>query len=106
MKPLQRGEFVVVTASGRTVRAMVTLASANGRSIVLMFDAMLGGFVGVMPVSLDDDDGTGAATGAALDGMPVTITRERCADYRPDHNGECLNCDEPAFMHERSEDEP
>jgi hypothetical protein len=23
----------------------------------------------------------------------------RCASYRPDHNGECLNCDEPSFMH-------
>jgi hypothetical protein len=22
-----------------------------------------------------------------------------CADYRPDHNGECLNCDEPASEH-------
>lgn len=22
-----------------------------------------------------------------------------CADYRPDHNGECLNCDEPADAH-------
>lgn len=22
-----------------------------------------------------------------------------CRDYRPDHNGECLNCDEPAEAH-------
>lgn len=23
-----------------------------------------------------------------------------CKDYKPDHNGECLNCDEPADAHE------
>lgn len=23
----------------------------------------------------------------------------RCAKYRPDHNGECLDCDEPADAH-------
>jgi len=23
----------------------------------------------------------------------------KCDDYRPDHNGECLNCDEPADAH-------
>lgn len=22
-----------------------------------------------------------------------------CSDYRPDHNGECLNCDEPYEAH-------
>ena len=22
-----------------------------------------------------------------------------CYDYRPDHNGECLNCDEPIWAH-------
>lgn len=23
----------------------------------------------------------------------------KCRDYRPDHNGECLNCDEPYDLH-------
>jgi len=23
-----------------------------------------------------------------------------CRNYRPDHNGECLNCDEPFFAHD------
>lgn len=27
-------------------------------------------------------------------------TRTRCTEYRPDHNGECLNCDEPASEHD------
>jgi hypothetical protein len=26
--------------------------------------------------------------------------RPRCPEYRPDHNGECLTCDEPAFAHD------
>ena len=24
----------------------------------------------------------------------------KCQHYRPDHNGECLNCDEPASAHQ------
>lgn len=66
---LQRGEFVEVTAEGRTVRAMVTLASANGRSLILMFDGMLGGYVNTLPVLLGDD---GVYRGL-VDGMPVEI---------------------------------
>jgi len=68
---MKRGDFVQLTADGRTVRAMVTLASANGRSLFLMFDAMLGQWAGGMPVSLDEDD-----VYRALDGMPVTIVTE------------------------------
>jgi hypothetical protein len=26
-----------------------------------------------------------------------------CPEYRPDHNGECLNCDEPAAAHQGGE---
>jgi hypothetical protein len=32
-------------------------------------------------------------------GNPDSKPETRCADYRPDHNGECLNCDEPADAH-------
>lgn len=70
--PLQRGDFVVITTdTGRTVDAMVTLASPNGRSIVLMFDAMIGGWVSQCPAFLDD-----AGHWAALDGMPLTLQRK------------------------------
>lgn len=36
---------------------------------------------------------------------PATTAREAlsralaCPEFRPDHNGECLNCDEPADAH-------
>jgi hypothetical protein len=33
----------------------------------------------------------------APDSDPIFCTP--CKDYRPDHNGECLNCDEPASEH-------
>jgi hypothetical protein len=51
------------------IDAMVTLASENGRSIMLMFDAILGGWVGAMPALLEDEGWR------ALDGMPLWIER-------------------------------
>lgn len=68
---LQRGDFVhVTTDTGRTVDAMVVLASPNGRSIVLMFDAMIGGWLGQLAAFLDED-----GRWAALDGMPLQISK-------------------------------
>lgn len=54
---LQRGHFVELTYDGRTVDAMVVHASSNGRSIAVMFDAMLGPWAGGMAL-LQHDDGT------------------------------------------------
>lgn len=45
-----RGEMVRVTYLGRTVEAEIILASSNGRSLMLQFDAILGNYVGMMPV--------------------------------------------------------
>jgi hypothetical protein len=39
-----------------TVPGSILLASANARSLVIEFDAILGGYVGTMPL-LQDDDG-------------------------------------------------
>lgn len=36
-------------------------------------------------------------TSSEPDASPVYCTP--CTDYRPDHNGECMNCDEPADAH-------
>jgi hypothetical protein len=44
----KRGDFVQLSAGGRTVKAMVVLASGNG--VALMFDGMLLGHLGMMPV--------------------------------------------------------
>lgn len=53
-----RGQFVALTYEGRSVRAMVLLASSNNKSLMLGFDAALGDkemFAGSMPVLMDDD---------------------------------------------------
>lgn len=49
------GERLRLTYDGRTVDASVLLASGNGYSLMLSFEALLGGYVGQMPVLLEDD---------------------------------------------------
>lgn len=55
-----RGKFVQVDYNDQTIKAMVTLASSNGRSLMLMFDGALhtpkGGLLaGYMPLLYEDD---------------------------------------------------
>ena len=49
------GDKVSITFHDRTVQGEVKLASGNGRSIFLAFEAILGGYVGQMPVFRDED---------------------------------------------------
>jgi hypothetical protein len=70
----KRGDFVQLTIDGLTLRAMVALASPNGASLMVMFDGLLDGCVGMMPL-LAHDDGyhnlmTGRAVGVAPDVKP------------------------------------
>lgn len=48
-----KGARVNVTFAGRTVEAEVILASFNHQSLMLRFEAVLGGFAGTMPVLWD-----------------------------------------------------
>ena len=50
----RKGDAVKITYAGRTVLGKVILASPNGRSLALAFDAMLAGWPGGMPVLWDD----------------------------------------------------
>jgi hypothetical protein len=50
------GDRVMIGYAGSQVEGVVKLASENGKSLALVFDAMLGGYVGMMPV-LQGDDG-------------------------------------------------
>lgn len=69
--PLKRGDFVEATYDGRTVDAMVTVASRNGRSLVIMWsDHMLGGHCGIMPISCDEN-----GCRSLIEDKPITLTR-------------------------------
>lgn len=68
-----RGDFVFVTFEQRTIRAFVVLASDDARSLAIMFDGFLGGYVGMMPL-LWNDTKTGYTD--LLTGRDVDITHE------------------------------
>jgi hypothetical protein len=70
-EPFKTGERVRVTCDGRTVDGCVMLASPNGRSLMLSFEALLAGHIGMMPV-LQHDDGSFSAL---VHGAAVCIER-------------------------------
>lgn len=53
---MKRGDRVLIECDGKTVLGIVLLASENDKSLMLSFDALIDGHVGMMPV-LQDDDG-------------------------------------------------
>lgn len=68
---MKRGDYVWIERDGQRVQAMVTLASPNGKSLMVMFDAMFHGYAGTMPLSLDE---TGEYRDLMTD-QPVKVTR-------------------------------
>ncbi|WP_046869342.1 hypothetical protein [Microvirga massiliensis] len=66
---MKTGDRVTLIADEREVEATVILASQNGRSLMLSFEAIIFGAVGMMPV-LKEDDGSWVAVMA---GQPVEI---------------------------------
>ncbi len=48
------GDAVSITHEGRTVKGSVLFASGNGVSLALSFEAILGGYVGMMPILMED----------------------------------------------------
>jgi hypothetical protein len=66
---MKRGDFVVLSCGGKEVEAMVTLASPNGKSLIVMFDAMVDGHLGMMAIATDDN---GKRT-ALITGSPVSL---------------------------------
>ena len=57
---MKRGDFVLVTFGGKSIKAIVMIASENQRSLMLSFDGALhspsgGAFFGTMPVLMGDD---------------------------------------------------
>ena len=54
MRVYKAGEAVQITCEGRTVPGTVSVASSNGVSLMLEFEAVLAGHVAMMPVVWDD----------------------------------------------------
>jgi hypothetical protein len=57
MEIFSRGQAVKIRYQGKTVSGVVLLASPNGFALVLEFEAILGGYVGTMPVLWDERAG-------------------------------------------------
>lgn len=67
---LKRGDTVLVAYSGKKdISAKITLISPNGKSLVISFDAMPGGHVGMMPVATDD----AGNFYSLIEGLPLTL---------------------------------
>lgn len=64
--PYQTDDVVRVTWVGGSFEAIVAFASKNGRSLILRFDAILDGFVGVAPVLQSAAGDWTTLTGASL----------------------------------------
>ena len=66
-----KGDRIEIDCNGRTVDGAVTLASPNGLSLMIEFEALLGGHAGKMPVTMTD-----ASNGySILDGTEITIRK-------------------------------
>jgi len=69
MANLRTGEHVFIVCQGKRVEATVMLVSENGTPLMLGFDAILDGHLGMMPV-LRDEDGVYRSV---LTGIDITI---------------------------------
>jgi hypothetical protein len=68
-KNLCTGDAVQIECAGRSISGTVILASENGRSLLLGFEAILDGCVGLMPV-LRVDDGSYQSV---VTGIPIGL---------------------------------
>lgn len=70
---LRRGDRVRIRRHAQEVRGLVLFGSACGRSLMLVFDGMLGGYVQAMPVLQEEGE---AFHRDLVEGFQVEITRE------------------------------
>jgi hypothetical protein len=54
MRDFKAGDNVRIKCDGRTIDGEILFASGNGNSLMLGFDALLAGHVGMMPVLRED----------------------------------------------------
>jgi hypothetical protein len=63
----RQGDRVLISIGSDSAPGVVILASGNGKSLMLEFEAILHGHVGTMPVLLDDDGFRSIITGEAVE---------------------------------------
>lgn len=68
------GERVRIAYEDRMVTGSVLLASGNGKSLMLEFDALLGGYAGRMPVLWNESAGRFECL---VVNLPVTLSEVR-----------------------------
>jgi hypothetical protein len=51
---LNKGDTLILGCKGEQFLATVSLASPNGKSLVVLFNAMIDGHLGMMPVTVDE----------------------------------------------------
>jgi hypothetical protein len=71
-RAVKTGDPVWIGCDDRTVEGTILLASGNERSLMLGFEAILGGHVGVMPVLFVDGVYRSVVTGEAVAVVPRT----------------------------------
>lgn len=65
---MKRGDIAKIHTNGEELRAMVTLASPNGKSLIVMFDGMVDQCIGMLALSQEDDGRyTNLITGHTID---------------------------------------
>jgi hypothetical protein len=75
MHVFHTGELARLTADGRTVDAVIMLASTNGLSLMVEFDTILSGHVGAMPLLYKDDHFVSVVTGEPVILEPIKQKR-------------------------------
>lgn len=70
---LENGDEVAVTCGDRTVPANVVMVSSNQVSILLSFEAMLGGHAGMMPATRWDMERN--AYRSIIDGTEIIVKK-------------------------------
>jgi hypothetical protein len=67
---MKTGDLVLIGCDDRSVEGWVILASENSESLMLGFEAILGGHAGMMPVLLQDGVYRSIITGEAVAVVP------------------------------------
>jgi hypothetical protein len=69
---MTKGDKIEIIHEGRIIDGIVLMASSNGLSLMIAFDAMITGHLGMMPVTMRD-----AVSGfSIIDGTEIMIKRK------------------------------